>query len=293
MWRTRWTTWTFLLPAVITLLAVGIYPLLFAVSISFRQYELTKPNLGFGFIGFSNYIQVFNDGTFWASLGRTFAFLATVLPAQLLLGLLIALLLNLPGLHLLKTITRVALVVPLATTYAVVGLMGRLIFNSDFGVLNWFLEYVLGIDAVAWLGRPNTAFLSIAAMDIWQWTPFVALIFLAGLSNVPTDIEEAARLETDRWYLVLRHIQLPYLLPGLTAILILRTADILKLFDMVFVMTRGGPGTATELISIYVQRIGFRVFNQGEASAQAVLMLIITIILARIYIRVFYREVNG
>ncbi len=170
--------------------------------------------------------------------------------------------------------------------------MGRLIFNSDFGVLNWFLEYVLGVDAVVWLGRPNTAFLSIAAMDIWQWTPFVALIFLAGLSNVPTDIEEAAKLETDRWYLILRYIQLPYLLPGLTAILILRTADILKLFDMVFVMTRGGPGTATELISIYVQRIGFRVFNQGVASAQAVLMLIITIILARIYIRVFYREVS-
>lgn len=292
MWRTRWTTWTFLLPAVITLLAVGIYPLLFAVSISFRQYELTKPNLGFGFTGFSNYTQVFSDSTFWASLGRTFAFLATVLPAQILLGLLIALLLNLPGLRVLKAITRVALVVPLATTYAVVGLMGRLIFNSDFGVLNWFLEYVLGIDAIAWLGRPNTAFFSIAAMDIWQWTPFVALIFLAGLSNVPTDIEEAAKLETDRWYLILRHIQLPYLLPGLTAILILRTADILKLFDMVFVMTRGGPGTATELISIYVQRIGFRVFNQGVASAQAVLMLIITIILARIYIRVFYREVS-
>lgn len=292
MWRTRWTTWTFLLPAVITLLAVGIYPLLFAVSISFRQYELTKPNLGFGFTGLSNYAQVFSDSTFWASLGRTFTFLATVLPVQILLGLLIALLLNLPGLRVLKTITRVALVVPLATTYAVVGLMGRLIFNSDFGVLNWFLEYVLGVDAVAWLGRPNTAFLSIAAMDIWQWTPFVALIFLAGLSNVPTDIEEAAKLETDRWYLILRHIQLPYLLPGLTAILILRTADILKLFDMVFVMTRGGPGTATELISIYVQRIGFRVFNQGVASAQAVLMLIITIILARIYIRVFYREVS-
>ncbi|MEM7736586.1 MAG: sugar ABC transporter permease, partial [Deinococcota bacterium] len=125
-----------------------------------------------------------------------------------------------------------------------------------------------------------------------EWTPFVALIFLAGLSNVPPDIEEAAQLETSNWWTVLWHIQLPYLLPGLTAILILRTADILKLFDMVFVMTRGGPGTATELVSIYVQRIGFRVFNQGVASAQAILLLIITIILARLYIRVFYREVS-
>ncbi|MEM7738836.1 MAG: sugar ABC transporter permease, partial [Deinococcota bacterium] len=92
MWRTRWITWTFLLPAVCTLLAVGIYPLLFALSISFRQYELTKPNLGFGFTGLSNYAQVFSDATFWGSLGRTFAFLGTVLPFQVLLGLAIALL---------------------------------------------------------------------------------------------------------------------------------------------------------------------------------------------------------
>jgi multiple sugar transport system permease protein len=91
---------------------------------------------------------------------------------------------------------------------------------------------------------------------------------------------------------LLRHVQLPYLLPGLTAVLILRSADVLKLFDMVFTMTRGGPGAATELISVYIQRLGFRVFDMGTASAQAILLLVLTIILSRAYIRVFYREID-
>lgn len=292
MWRTRTSVWLLLAPAVVTLLAVGIYPLLFALTISFRRYEITKPYLGTPFIGFANYRDVLTDATFWSSLGRTFAFLGVVLSVQIVLGLLIALLLNRPGLNALRNVTRVALVIPLATTYAVVGLIGRLMFNSEFGVVNWG-AVLLGGAPVAWLGQPSGAFMAISIMDIWQWTPFVALLFLAGLSTVPTEIEEAARLETRNPLMIFWHIRLPYLLPALTAALILRTADILKLFDMVFVMTRGGPGTATELISIYIQRIGFRVFDLGVASAQAILLLIMTIVLARLYIRVFYREVSA
>jgi multiple sugar transport system permease protein len=212
-------------------------------------------------------------------------------PIQILLGICIALMLHRPGFGMLRAITRVSLVVPLATTYAVVGLVGRLIFNRDFGVANQMLGW-LGIASSDWLGNPTGAFIAVAVMDIWQWTPFVALIFLAGLSMVPVDIEEAARLETKSHWALLRHVQLPYLLPGLTAVLILRSADILKLFDMVFVMTRGGPGSATDLVSVYVQRVGFKVFDLGVASAQAILLLILTILLSRLYIRVFYREID-
>jgi multiple sugar transport system permease protein len=127
-------------------------------------------------------------------------------------------------------------------------------------------------------------------MDIWQWTPFCALILLAGLSMVPKEAEEAARLETPKWSMILWHLQRPYLLPGLTAILILRSADMLKMFDAVFTMTRGGPGAATEFISVYIQRVGFRLFDQGMASAQAIILLILTIVLSRLYIRFVYRE---
>ena len=286
-----WTPLWFLAPAVLTLLAIGIYPLLFAVVTSFRRYNITRPRDGFPFVGFDNYANVLSDSTFWSSLGLTAQFFLTVMPFQLAFGVMIALLLHKPGQGFLRAFARVSLVVPLATTYAVVGLIGRLVFNRDFGVANQFLD-VVGIGGFDWLGSTTGAFIAIAVMDIWQWTPFCALIFLAGLSMVPGEIEEAAKLETSSKLALLRHVQLPYLLPGLTAVLILRSADILKLFDMVFVMTRGGPGTATDLISIYIQRVGFRVFEMGTASAQAILLLIMTIILSRLYIKLIYREVQ-
>ena len=286
----RWTPLWFLAPAVLTLLAVGIYPTLFALVTSFRRYNLTRARDGFPFIGFDNYAAVLADGAFWNALGLTVRFFLTVMPAQLALGLGIALLLHRPGWGLLRSLARVTLVVPLATTYAVVGLLGRLIFNLDFGVANQFAGW-LGFAPFDWLGSPAGAFAAVAIMDIWQWTPFCALIFLSGLSMVPVEIEEAARLETARPWSVLRHVQRPYLLPGLTAMLILRSADVLKLFDTVFTMTRGGPGTATEMLSILIQRVGFRVFDLGTASAQAILLLILTVILSRLYIRFLYREI--
>ncbi|MBT9371360.1 sugar ABC transporter permease [Rhizobium sp. CSW-27] len=287
----RWTPFWFLAPAVLTLFIIGIYPTLFAVVTSFRRYNIARPRDGFPFVGLDNYVSVLTDSTFWASLFLTAKFYVTVLPIQIALGLMIALLLHKTGMGFLKSLARVTLVVPLATTYAVVGLIGRLIFNRDFGVANWFLA-VFGLGPLDWLGSQAGAFAAIVIMDIWQWTPFCALIFLAGLSMVPGEIEEAARLETSSKWALLKHVQLPYLMPGLTALLILRSADVLKLFDMVFVMTRGGPGSATDLVSVYIQRVGFRVFDLGTASAQAILLLVITILLSRLYIRVLYKEVN-
>lgn len=289
----RWTPLWFLAPAVAALLAIGIYPMLFAVVTSFRQYNITRRDdmlAGFPFVGLQNYVNAVTDQTFWDSLLLTLEFYLTVVPLQIVLGVIVALMLHRPGLPFLRGFARVALVVPLATTYAVVGLIGRLIFNRDFGVANQFLGW-FGIQASDWLGNPAGAFIAIVAMDVWQWTPFVALIFLAGLSMVPVEVEEAARLETKRHWALLRYVQLPYMLPGLTAVLILRSADVLKLFDTVFVMTRGGPGSATDLISVYVQRVGFKVFDLGLGSAQAILMLVLTVLLSRLYIRVFYREI--
>lgn len=287
----RFTPFWFLAPSIFVLLAVGIYPLLFALVTSFRRYNITRPRDGFPFIGFDNYIAVFNDSSFWNALLLTLRFYVTALPVQIALGLFVALLLHRPGLGFLRAFARVSLVVPLATTYAVVGLVGRLIFNGNFGVANQIIGWA-GLPGFDWLGSPAGAFAAIVMMDIWQWTPFCALIFLAGLSMVPVEIEEAARLETRSKLALLRHVQLPYLLPGLTAILILRSADVLKLFDMVFVMTRGGPGSATDLVSVYIQRVGFRVFDMGMASAQAIILLIFTIIISRLYIRLFYREIE-
>lgn len=284
----RLTILAFLGPAVLTLLAIGIVPLGFALYTSFHRYKLTSLKKT-PFIGLENCATVLTDLAFWQAMGRTMTFLVMVLPLQILLGLLIALVLHQPGLSVLKTLTRLSLVIPMATTYAVVGLLGQVMFNIKYGVVNQMLGWI-GISPVNWIGDPVNAFITIAFWDVWQWTPFCALVFLAGLSTVPAEIEEAVKLDTNRRWDVVRHIQLPFLVPGLTAILILRTADTLKLFDMVFTMTRGGPGSSTELISLMIQRVGFRGFDQGLASAQAVILLISTIILSQLYIRYFYSE---
>jgi len=282
----RKTIFGFIGPAVIGLAAVGIAPLIYAVWTSLHFFNLTKLRQ-VEFIGLRNYWTVLTDEVFWQAMGRTFFLLGMALPLQIALGLGIALVLHQPGLTPMKTLARLSLVLPMATTYAVVGLLGQVMFNQKFGVVN----QLLGGADINWIGDPTNAFVMIVFWDVWQWTPFVALVLLAGLAMVPDEVEEAARLETKSKWTVLRHVQLPFLLPGLVAVLILRTADTLKLFDMVFTLTRGGPGASTEFISLMIQRVGFRAFDQGLASAQALILLVITIILAQIYIRVFYKEV--
>jgi multiple sugar transport system permease protein len=293
--------WLFIGPAFIVLLLVGIVPLIFAFWTSLQEFVLSKAHLKGAWlgiwpiydakvIGLQHYLDLFSNQSFKESLGRSFFFLLVNLPIQMVLGLAIALILHRPGNEITKGVARVCLVIPLATTFAVVGLMGRLLFNDNFGLVSYVCQHIFG-QRLEWLADSQLAFVSVSLMDIWQWTPFCALVLYSSLTMVPPEIEEAAQLETDQWWHILWKVQLPFLLPGLTAILILRTADILKMFDVVFTMTRGGPGSATELISIYIQRIGFRAFEQGLASAQAIVLLILTIILSRIYIRFVYREV--
>ena len=279
----------FLFPAIFALAVIGVYPLLVALYNSFHQYKLADVESGTPFVGFNNYLATLSDPSFWEALGRTVLFLCLTLPIEVGIGLFAALMLHRSGLAWMRAAARVSLVIPMATTYAVVGLIGRLIFNRQFGVANYLLSF-FGVPPLDWLADPTLAYVSVMIMDIWQWAPFCALIFLAGLAMVPKEAEEAARLETPRWTMILWHLQRPYLLPGLTAIMILRSADMLKMFDAVFTMTRGGPGSATEFISVYIQRIGFRLFDQGMASAQAMLLLILTIVLSRLYIRYVYRE---
>jgi multiple sugar transport system permease protein len=182
---------------VLALFVIGIYPTVFAVLTSFRRYNITRRADmldGYPFVGLENYRRALSDQTFWDSLLLTDQFYLTVVPIQIALGVGIALMLHRPGLSLLRTLARVSLVVPLATTYAVVGLIGRLIFNRDFGVANQIMGW-LGMASSDWLGNTTGAFVAIVVMDVWQWTPFVALIFLAGLSMVPPEIEEAERVQ--------------------------------------------------------------------------------------------------
>jgi multiple sugar transport system permease protein len=284
----NWLALAMIMPSVIALLLVGLYPLLFAVSLSFQRFLLNRPQNNGMFVGFENYAAVLRDELFWSSLGRTLTMLLIVLIVQIVLGIAIAVLIDSSRWRAVNWTVKTALVIPIAMTPAVVGLLGVLIFNRDFGLMNYLLG-LIGIEKISWLGDPTMAMVAIIITDIWQWTPFAALIMLSSLALVPHDMIEAARLDTKNAWTVFRYVKLPYLMPGITAFMIIRTADVLKLFDMPFTLTRGGPGVSTELISLYIQRMGFRIFDMGVASAQAVLLLILCIALARAYIRFFYR----
>lgn len=282
----------FIAPGGIFLLVVGLYPVGYLLWASLHSIHLDQPYLGTPFAGIGEYLNAIEAAGFLHSVGITAILLAIVLPAEIALGLAVALLLHRPRLSGLRAVVRVILVVPIAMTPVVVGLLGSLLFNTQFGIINYFLGLV-HLGPLDWLGGPHAAFLAILLLQVWQWTPFVALVLLASLATVPPQIEEAAALESKSWLVRLRHVQLPFLWPGITATLIFQTAYVVKLFDMVYTLTRGGPGTSTEFVSLEIERLAFRAFDIGRASAESVLLLIVTIVLSNLYIRFFYREVGA
>jgi multiple sugar transport system permease protein len=290
--RRALTPWLFLLPGIVTLLAVGIYPVIYALWASFHKVDLAMLAAGTPFNGGQNYIAAFFNSLFTGAVARSLVFLAISLPFELGFGVLLALYLHGTVFPKLLGVVRVILVIPMAMTPVVVGLIGTLVFNNQFGLVN-YLVGVAGVPPVDWLGNSLMAFVATLALQVWQWTPFVTLILVASLSTVPPEIEEATLLETGSWFKRLRHVQLPYLLPGITAALIFQTAYIVKLFDMVYTLTGGGPGVSTELVSIYIERNAFRAFDIGTAAAQSVILLILTIMLSNLYIRYFYREAEA
>ncbi len=274
------------------LLAVGIYPVVYALWASLHHVDLVDLAAGTPFAGVQNYISAFTNPLFTGAVGRSLLFLALSLPLELVLGLAIALYLHGTILPRVRNVVRVVLVIPMAMTPVVVGLIGSLLLNNQFGLVN----YLLGIVRVApvdWLGSSQMAFLATLLLQIWQWTPFVTLILVASLATVPPEIEEALLLETNSLFNRLRYVQLPYLLPGITAALIFQTAYIVKLYDMVITLTGGGPGVSTELVSLYIERNAFRAFDIGTAAAQSVILLVLTIVLSQLYIRFFYQEAEA
>ncbi|WP_435101729.1 carbohydrate ABC transporter permease [Arhodomonas sp. AD133] len=279
--------WLFIAPSLILLLAVGLYPVVYTGYMSLHNWTL-----GMGaptFTGFDNFANAITSEAFRASVGRTLLLLVITLPVELVLGLAIALALNVQENRVLRTILQVALVVPIAITPAVVGLLVQLLFDNQLGVINHFLAQV-GLANVDWLGDPTMAYVTVCIAQIWQWTPFVALVLSASLATVPGEIEEAALLETERWWPRFRKVQLPFLWPGITAALVFQTAFVMKQFGMIYAIQKGGPGSATQTAMLQIERTAFRGFDIGLASAQSILMLIISIVLAQIYIKAFYSE---
>jgi multiple sugar transport system permease protein len=271
--RSDRTKWFFVGPAIIWILLFTLFPLLYAIRTSFYAFRSGKM---LRWVGLDNYRHLWEDEALRSDLQRTFIYVAVVVLVEMVLGFLLALLFNrqMKGVSSLRTI----MVLPLFASPIALGYLGKTIFYEIDGPVNRAIE-ALGGNAVPWLSDPTWAFVAIMIVDIWQWTPFVFLVSLAGLQALPQDIIEAAEVDGANAFQRLFSITLPLMAPILWLILLLRTIDAFKVVDIVVSMTLGGPGRATELYGFYVFRTARRFFNYGAAAAQGFLLLLIVMLL--------------
>ena len=276
-----------LAPAVIYLLAFSIYPLIYSLQVSF-----TLTTAGPVPFTLANFRRLLEDRLFFTSLAQTAVYTLAALVVELLLGLALALLVDWAlrtGVPMVKPV-RALLLVPMLLPPVVVAVIWRLIYNPDFGVLNGTLKS-LGVNtaSLTWTSGEGTALMSVILVDVWQWTPFMFLLLLAGLQALPVEPFEAARVDGASPLATFRLLTLPLLQPVILVALLLRTMDLLRVFDQIFILTQGGPGFATETASLFIYRTAFRFYDFGYAAVLSFVVLAFTLVLAKLFQRVLQR----
>ncbi|BAU65239.1 binding-protein-dependent transport systems inner membrane component [Stanieria sp. NIES-3757] len=272
-----------LIPALLVLLLVFIYPIGRAFWLSFFTENLgTQLNPVFSGIG--NYQRMLGDGRFWQTMGNTTVFTVVSVILELLLGLAIALVLNqsFRGRGIVRTIA----IIPWALPTAVMGLAWAWIFNDQFGVVNDILQRLGLIDTgINWLGEPSLAMVALIIADVWKTTPFISIILLAGLQSIPEDLYEAHAIDGANYWQSFYQITLPLLMPQILIALLFRFAQAFGIFDLVQVMTSGGPAGATETVSIYIYSMVMRYLDFGYGAALVVVtfLLLVLVVIATSY----------
>lgn len=280
----------FIVPAVIYLILLSVFPFIYSVYLSLFDAKLTRMARK-SFIGLENYQNLLTDQLFLKSIQNTAVLTVSSIALELLLGFAFAkVFLSLRELRTGQFLRSVA-ILPMMITPICVGLIFSYILNPTLGIMNYLLSGV-GVEPLSWFGNPSVALLSIIIINVWQWTPFMMLLMLAGLVSIPQNLYEAAELENAKWYHVTRWIELPAIRDVILIGLILRVIDNLKLFDIVYVTTRGGPGDATELLTYFAYRQDFRFFQVGYGSAAAVIILLISIVVTTIAVTYMRRIQN-
>jgi multiple sugar transport system permease protein len=255
-----------LLPVLGTVVTIATIPFVLAV---YRALTTTTGE----FIGLDNFARALRNPLLFDALRSTVTYAAIVLPVQILAGLGLALLVHRTVRSaVLRAVIFVAAMIPIFIPQIAVGVVFRLVFGPDYGVINAVLG-LRGHDQILWLSQPTLALVSVAIVDIWQWMPFVYLIMFAGLQTVPSESVEAAQVDGAGPWAQFRHIELAYLRPLLLLVLFFRIADVLRVFDHVYVLTGGGPGNTTRFLSLYLYQVAFPFNDLGQASALAVLVM--------------------
>lgn len=271
-------------PTVAVLVALSIYPLIYSVRISLQtgSGEAARWSL-------SNFARLASDKFFLEALAHTFIYAVVALTFEFLLGLGLAILLDRPLRG--RSLFRSALLIPMMLPPVVVGVVWRLMLNPDCGAVNGTLKSAgVNTESLTWTASPILALRSVIAVDIWQWTPFMFLVLLAGLQAIPQEPYEAAIVDGSSAWQTFCHVTLPLLKPAILIALLLRTMDLLRVFDQIFILTEGGPGFSTETVSLYIYRTAFRFSDFGYAAAMSFVLLLFTNVISAGYIRLLQKQ---
>jgi len=261
-----------MMPGLILLFLFSVYPFLFLVKISFQKYSpigTVNP-----YVGFDNYIQLFQDHNFWNAIKVTVIFVMSTVSLEFVIGLGLAVILN--QLRFGERVIQSLILIPIAMAPTVVGLMFRFMMNDQYGVLNYFAE-MLGLPRTAWLSEPSLALPALIATDVWQWTPFMMIILLAGLKGIPDEPYEAARIDGASSWQTFRYVTIPQLSKIIYIALLLRIIDAFRIYDTVYMMTKGGPVNVTSTLSWIVYDKGFKFLEFGYGAAICVVLLIFVV----------------
>jgi multiple sugar transport system permease protein len=281
-WTDRHFKWLLVAPAVILILALSIYPLIFSLVVSFINYDFQVP--GHAFVGLKNFRMVIADPVARRSIALTGMFSAASVLIEFLLGLALALVMvkHFRGRGLVMSL----LIIPLFISPVIVGQAWALLLQRPFGPTNYILSQLLGSDVkISWLTESPWLYFAIITADVWQWTPFMFVILLAGLTAIPPNLYEAAELDGVGGWRAFWAITVPLLAPMMLLAVTLRLLDAIKLFDTIFIMTGGGPGTKTYTASFYLYTIGFAQFHLSQATAGSWIFLFLTLLVVTFLVR--------
>lgn len=274
LWADRNFRWLVVAPAVFLILFIGLFPLIYSLVVSVQNITMTREDTSFR--GLLNYGKLIHDLRFWSALGQTFVMAAIALPIEFLLGLMLARLFldPMPARQLLIALLLLPTVIaPIAS-----GATWRLMFDNRYGPINQILGWIAGHPVpIQWTVNNDvfTVYTAILVCEVWQWTPFMFLILLAGLSNVDRSQIEAAEIDGAGWWRTFLRIMLPAIRPVVLVALMIRALDLFRIFDIVWVLTRGGPGTMTETVSIYAYVQGFQQFATSYTAAIAFAVIVV------------------
>lgn len=273
--------WALVLPASLFLLILAIGPTLYVVVLSFFKYSPGRP---VEFVGLNNFIRAFQTERFWRGLYVTSWFVFFSIAVQLLLGFTTAMALQQVHRRFRQFATTIMLI-PMMIAPTVVGVLWKMIYKARYGALNYFLEQLFGIQGPDWLADKGAALAGLIIADVWEWTPFMAILLLAGLQSLSQEVYEAAYMDGSTPWQVFKNMTIPLMRPFIFLAVFLRMVDAWKTFDLIFGVTRGGPGDFTESIAWYTYKVGFTYFELGYAASLSFIQLLVIIFLGRFLLK--------